>query len=156
MSNLRRPVIIQVVYGVDVSPPTSMYLLSMSTCELTYVDVCSFNVYLWTYLHQRMFFQCLLVSSNASTYVYLLECITSTYIAIVSTYILLIPCRVSTYLSCTSTCIIHFYICAGVCKNQVDVYPMITLTVSTYLLHTSTYIQWLCIMCRRCWFLCWL
>ena len=156
MNKLHRPVIIQVVYGVDVFPPTSTDLLSMSTCELSYVDVWSFNVYLWTYLRRRIFFQCPLVSSNTSTDVYPLECITSTYIASVSTYSLLIPCIVSTYLSYTSTYIFHFHSCVGICKNQcrrpskdnsccvdvftsyVDLYPITMNYVSTLLVPVLT------------------
>ena len=156
MSNLCRPVSIQVIYGVDVCHSTSTYLLLKSTCELIYVDVSSFNVYLGAFLRRRMFFQYPLVSSNVSTFVYPLECITSTYIATVSTYILLIPCKVSTYLSCTSTCIVHFHSCVGICKNQcrhsskensscvdvftsyVDLYPTIMKYVSMLLVFVLT------------------
>ena len=156
MSNLRRPISIQVIYGVDVFHPTSTYLILKSTCELIGVDVSSSKLYLWTYLRRRIFSQCPPMSSNTSTFIYPLECITSTYIATVSMYILLIPYRVSTYLSCTSTCIIYFHICADVCKNQcrrsskenfscvdvlrlyVDLYPIIRKYVSTLLVPVLT------------------
>ena len=92
MSNLHRPVSIQVIYEVDVFQPTSTYLLLKSTWELIYVDVSASKLYLYTYLRRRLFTQCPSVKIKVSTFVYPLESITSTDIATVSTYILLMPC----------------------------------------------------------------
>ena len=127
MSNLRRPVRIQVVYGVDVFQPTSTYLLLMSTCELIYVDVSSLNVHLWVLTCRRLFI----------------------HLNILRQRILLLCRRVrfSCHVECRRICFIRrpvsliFIVVSAYIRTSVDVHPKITLAVSTYLLHTLTYIQ---------------
>ena len=115
MNKLCRPVIIQVVYGVDVSPPTSTYLLSMSTCELIYIDVSSLNVHLWVLTCRRLF-----IHLNVLRRRTLLLC---RRICLVRWPVLFISTSVSAYV-----------------RTSVDVHPKRTLAVSTYILHTSTFL----------------
>ena len=153
MCNLRQPIIIQVVYGVNVSPPTSTYLLSKSTCELQCVGVClstwmyyvhvsSLNVHLWVLTCRRLFIHLNVLRRRT-----------------------LLLCRriyFSCHIECRRICLVRrpvLFISTSVTayvRISVDVHPKWTRAVSTYLLHTSTCIQWLCLMCRCFWFLCWL
>lgn len=127
MSNLHRPVIIQVVYGVDVSQPTSTYLLSRATCELIYVDVSSVNVHLWTLTCRRLF-----IHLNVLRWRTLLLCRHIYF---------------SFHVECRRICLVRrpvLFISTSVLayvRTSVDVHPKRTLAVSTYLLHMSTCIQ---------------
>ena len=118
MSNLRRPVMIQVVYGVDVSQPTSTYLLLMPTCELIYVDVSSLNVHLWVLTCRRLFIHLnvlrrhTLLMYRRIYFSFHVEC---RRICLVRRPVLFISTVVSTYV-----------------RTSVDVHPRRTLVVSTY------------------------
>ena len=124
VSNLRRPVTIQLIHGVDVFHPTSTYLFLKSTCELMYVDVCSSKLYLWVLKYRRLFI--LLNVLHRRTFLlcrrmyfsFHVEC---RRICLVRRPVLFISTSVSVYV-----------------RTSVDVHPMRTLAVSMYVLPNST------------------